>query len=83
MSETIIKRGITLQPHLLKDAEFSKAKAGSGIYCYVMTADGDKYALTRREAMRKSDRSERYTARFRAWLAEQDDPIWKNLNERD
>ncbi len=83
MSEAIIKRGITLQPHLLKDAEFFRAKAGSGIYCYVTTADGDKYALTKREAMRKSDRSERYTARFRAWLAEQDDPIWKNLNERD
>ena len=75
MNDTVIKRGITLQPLLLKDAEFSRASASSKIYCYVMTADGDKYALTRREALRISNRSERYTARFRAFLEEQDDPI--------
>ena len=74
MSETIIKRGKP-SPHLLKDATFSRASAGSKMYCYIKTTEG-KYALTKREALYSANRSGRYTARFRVWLAEQDDPIW-------
>ncbi len=73
MSETVIKRGKP-SPHLLREAEFSLAPAESKIYCYIDTTEG-KYAVTRREAFQLSHRAERYTARFKKWLEEQDDPI--------
>ncbi len=80
MSETIIKRGKP-SPHLVRDATFSRAPAGSKIYCYIDTVEG-KYALTRREAHMLSNRSERYTARYRKWLEEQPNPIRKKWEDK-
>ena len=79
MSETVIKRGKP-SPHLLREAEFSLAPADSKIYCYIDTTEG-KYALTRREAHMLSNRSERYTARYRKWLEEQPNPIRRKVEE--
>ena len=81
MSETVIKRGKP-SPHLLRDAMFTRAPEGSKIYCYINTTEG-KYALTRREAHMLSNRSERYTARYRKWLGEQPDSIIKNQMNRE
>ena len=80
MNETVVKRGKP-SPHLLKDATFSRASADSKMYCYITTTDG-KYALTRREAHTLSNRSERYTARYRKWLEEQPNPIRRKFEER-
>ena len=70
--------GMTVSPHLLKDAEFARAPEDSEFYCYITTSDGVTHAKTSYEALRLSCRSERYTASFRTWLEEQDDPIIKN-----
>ncbi len=65
---------------LLSGARFSLAPADSKNYCYIVTADG-KYSLTRRESHLLSKMGKRYTSRFRAFLAKQENPIrrkWKD-----
>ena len=75
MSEFKIAKGIGFPPHMLKDAEFSKATEGGKIYCYIITPDEVKHAFTSREALRLSNRGGKHLTHFRKWLEEQDDPI--------
>jgi len=67
--------GTGVPPNLLKDAQFVKASKESGLYCWIKTSDAFTYAMTSLQALRLSCRSERYTAGYRKWLKEQDDPI--------
>ena len=65
---------------LLSGAKFSLAPADSNVYCYINSMEG-KYSLTRRESHLLSKMSKRYTSRFRAFLAKQENPIrrkWKD-----
>lgn len=71
----VAKSGLTVSPNLLKDSEFVRASRDSEFYCYITTPDGITHAKTRYEAFRLSQRAERYTAPFKAWLEKQDDPI--------
>ena len=59
---------------LLSGATFSLAPADSNDYCYINSTEG-KYSLTRRESHLLSKMSTRYTARFRRFLAKQENPI--------
>jgi len=70
----------TVPQVLLSGAKFSLAPADSKVYCYIDTPEG-KYDLTRRESHLLSKMSKRYTARFRTFLAKQENPIrrkWKD-----
>ncbi len=68
------KTGKSVPQVLLSGAKFSLAPADSEAYCYIKTAEG-KYDLTRRESHLLSKMSKRYTARFRKFLAKQENPI--------
>ena len=73
-------KGKAVPPVLLRKAEFSLAPEGSKVYCHIDTTER-KYELTRRESHLLSNMSKRYTARFRTFLAEQENPIrrkWKD-----
>ena len=72
--------GKAVPPVLLRKAEISLAPADSKAYCYIDTTER-KYGLTRRESHRLSKMSKEHTARFRAFLAKQENPIrrkWKD-----
>ena len=72
--------GKAVPPVLLRKAEFSLAPDESKDYCYIDTTEG-KYGLTRRESHLLSKMDKRDTARFRTFLAKQENPIrrkWKD-----
>ncbi len=71
MSEIKIGRGVGFPPYLLKDAKFSRAKAGGKIYCYITTPDEVKHAFTRHQVFRLSNRGGKYVNRLREFLKSQ------------
>ena len=81
MSNIKIGKGIGVPPYLLKDAEFVREPVNSKIYCRIKAKDGVTYAMTSYEALRLSGRGGKGPARFRAWLAKQDDPITKERED--